>query len=221
VPELPPPLPPEERTVGQLIAEALRLYGRRFWLALPTGLSVALIDQGLRGIDRALWLAAMATLGALALSAAYAWASSLAADAPLTARSAASALAVGVATFVPVPFLMLGFVLPAIAWLALVGLAVPVAVIERLGPLDAVRRATRLARADYVHALGGLAALAIVWFVSRSVLVFLLRGQGEQTERAALFLGDLVLSPVLFLGAALLYFDQAARLVSSASHRRA
>ena len=28
---LPPPLPPETRTVGQLVAETLKLYGRHFW----------------------------------------------------------------------------------------------------------------------------------------------------------------------------------------------
>jgi hypothetical protein len=45
--------------------------------------------------------------------------------------------------------------------------------------------------------------------------VLLLRGQGDQTERIALFLGDLVLSPLLFVGSALLYVDQSARLVES------
>ena len=37
MPELPPPLPPAERTVGQLIAETIRLYGQHFWRALPLG----------------------------------------------------------------------------------------------------------------------------------------------------------------------------------------
>jgi hypothetical protein len=44
------------------------------------------------------------------------------------------------------------------------------------------------------------------------VLFFLLRGQADAAERAAAFLGDLVVSPILYLGAALVYFDQAARL---------
>ena len=38
---LPPPLPPAERTVGQLVAETIKLYGRRFMSALPIGLVVA------------------------------------------------------------------------------------------------------------------------------------------------------------------------------------
>ena len=42
---LPPPLPPGERTVGQLVAESIRLYGQRFWAALLLGLPIAVITQ--------------------------------------------------------------------------------------------------------------------------------------------------------------------------------
>src|SRR5436309_531418 len=41
--ELPPPLPPETRTVGQLVAEAIRLYGARFWPSLALGIGPALL----------------------------------------------------------------------------------------------------------------------------------------------------------------------------------
>ena len=44
---------------------------------------------------------------------------------------------------------------------------------------------------------------------------FLLREQADTAVRVAVFLADLVVSPLLFLGAALLYFDQAARVRSS------
>ena len=72
-----------------------------------------------------------------------------------------------------------------------------------------------------MHALGSLATLVILYFVTRTVLVLLLQGQGDQTERVALFLGDLALSPLLFVGGALLYTDQVARLaVNSARPRR-
>jgi ABC-type Na+ efflux pump permease subunit len=63
-----------------------------------------------------------------------------------------------------------------------------------------------------VHALGSLATLAIVFFLTRFVLFFLLRGAGNAADRVAIFLADLVIAPVVFLGAALLYFDQAARV---------
>jgi hypothetical protein len=162
----------------------------------------------------------MITLGALLLTTSYASAASLASDTRLTARSYATALAVGVVAFLPFPLLMLVFVLPGVAWLALVGLCVPAAVIERTGLRGSFRRGIALGRADYVHALGSLATLAIVYFLTRLALVLLLRDTGEQTERIAVFLADLVLAPILFLGASLLYFDQAARVVGSASSTR-
>jgi hypothetical protein len=43
------------------------------------------------------------------------------------------------------------------------------------------------------------------------MLALLLRSGGEATERVAALLADLVLSPMLFVGASILYFDQAAR----------
>ena len=43
--DLPPPLPPEERTIGQVIAETIRAYGSDFWRALPLGVPVAVADQ--------------------------------------------------------------------------------------------------------------------------------------------------------------------------------
>jgi hypothetical protein len=218
--KLPPPLPPETRTVGQLVAEAIRLYGRRFWLALPLGSSVAVLEQVLIEFGNELRLVLLATVGGVLLSASYAAASALAANTELTRASTLVAIAAGALAFVPFPLLVLGFILPGIAWLAFVGLVVPVAVIERAGVRAAFGRATELARADYVHALGSLSTLVILYVLTRLVLVLLLRGSGDQTERVAIFLADLVISPLLFLGAALLYFDQRARVRSAKPRRR-
>jgi hypothetical protein len=217
---LPPPLPPETRTVGQLVAESIRLYGRRFWLALPLGASVAVLEQGLLEFGNEVRFLLLATVGGVLLSASYAGASALAADVRLTRRLFLLAIVAGAVAFVPFPFLVLGFILPGLAWLAFVGLVVPVTVIERLPFRAAFRRATELARADYVHALGSLATLLILYVLTRLVLVLLLRGSGDQTERIAILLADLVISPLLFLGAALLYFDQAARVRSAKPRRR-
>ena len=79
----------------------------------------------------------------------------------------------------------------------------------------ALRRAVELCRADYIHALGSLATLVIVFVLSRVALAFLLREQADNTIRVAVFIADLVVSPLLFLGGALLYFDQAARVESA------
>jgi hypothetical protein len=108
----------------------------------------------------------------------------------------------------------------AFGWLAFVGLVVPAVMIESVGWRAAFPRAVRLARADYVHALGSLATLAILFFLTRLTLALLLRDAGDQAERIAIFLADLVLSPVMFLGSALLYFDQVARLESPRRKRK-
>jgi hypothetical protein len=208
---LPPPLPPAERTVGQLLADAMRLYGQRFWRALPLGLPLAVLDQIVLGQSTEVRVIALAA-GAPFLAAAYAGASALVARTELTARAAAVAIATGSLVLLPASLLIVWFALLAAAYLAFVGLVVPVAVIERRGPLAAFRRAGDLARADYVHAVGALAALAVVFFIARLGLVALLAAQAENTLRVAVLLADVALGPLLFLGAALLYFDQAARL---------
>lgn len=208
---LPPALPPETRTVGQLVAETIRLYGRRFWAALALGLALAAIDQIATGFSRTTWLVFTATGGGALLSAAYVGACVIASDRQLDRRTLVTAWAAGLIAFVPFPFLLVMFVLPGVAWLALVGLVVPVVALEGRGLREAFSRAVLLARADYVHAVGSLATLVLTFFLTRLVLFFLLRGLGDAADRVAAFLADLVLSPLLFLGAALLYYDQAAR----------
>ena len=218
--EAPPPLPPESRTVGQLVAEAIRLYGRRFWRSLALGIGPAALGIAAGGLERGEWLALMTTAGGLVLSASYVGAAAIAGGREFEPRRWALALAAGVLVFVPFPFLLLAFILPAVAWLALVGLVVPVLVLERRGLRDSFARALELARADYVHALGSLATLVIIVFLTQTVLFFLLIGQGEQTGRIAVFLASLVVSPLLFLGAALLYFDQEARARARGRRKR-
>lgn len=212
---LPPPLPPETRTVGQLVAETIRFYQAHFWKVVPLGLSLALIEQVNAGLSTAAQVLVLAA-GAPLMAAAYVRASQL------LGRTAWSwtALAVGTIVFLPVPLLMLVYLLPAAAWLALVGLAVPAAAIERLGFRDALVRGRRLGTADYVHSLGGIATLAILFGLTKFVLVLLLKGQADVAVRVALFLSDLVLSPMLFVGGALLYYDQAARAGDSAAALR-
>ena len=122
------------------------------------------------------------------------------------------AWAAGWLSFAPVPFLVLAFVLPGLAWLAAVGLVVPVLVVEETSPRRAFARAWQLARAGYVHVLGSLATLAIVVFLTQSVLAFILRGAGGTAVSTAFVLANVVISPLLFVGAALLYVDQSARV---------
>jgi hypothetical protein len=215
----PPALPPESRPVGQVLAEAIRRYGESFWRVLPVGLPVAVTNQV--SADRSFWV----QVGVLAaatplLTIAYIAGCLVVTGTRPPRRVIGVAFGVGVLVILPVPVLVLVYVLPALAWLALVGLVVPVVLVERLPVRAAFARAVRLARADYVHALGSLAAVTIVFGVTKIMLILLLRGTADNAERIALFLADLVLSPLLFLVPALLYFDQAARVVESAPRSR-
>ena len=219
MPELPPPLPPEERTVGQLIAETIRLYGSSFWRALPLGLPIAVLDQldlGRGGGVRVALFVACAPF----LAFAFAYACVLAAKVEPTRRTLLSATAVGTAVLLPVTLVFAWFALVAAVYLSFVGLSVPAVVIEGAGFRRSLRRAVELGRADWVHALGSIAALVVVFFLSRQVLVSLLRGQADETIRGAIFLADVVLAPLMLLGTAMLYFDQAARVGLDRRRRR-
>jgi hypothetical protein len=215
VPDLPPPLPPAERTVGQLIAETIRAYGGNFWRILPIGIPIAASSQITLGYDanvQTVVLFAFTPLIALA----YVYACHLV----LRTRPTVVAYVTAVLIFAPVPLLVRAAVLPAIAWLAFFGLAPAAAMVDRLGFRAALDRGRRLGTADYVHALGSLAALVIVVAVSELTLIALLRSQGDNGQRIAHALADLVLSPLLYLGGALLYTDQAARVGSGRPHGR-
>ena len=215
----PPPLPPETRTVGQLVAESIKLYGDNLWASLALGLSVTVINQISAGHSTTFQVLVLAA-GAPLMAASYAFASTIVGGVERRAADLGRAIVVGAIVFVPAAFLSLLYVLPAVAWLALVGLVVPVLVLERLAVGAALRRAVELARADYVHALGSLATLTILFGLVKLSLALLLRDFGESGERAALGLADLVVSPLLFLGAALLYVDQAARVAAARDRPR-
>jgi hypothetical protein len=133
--------------------------------------------------------------------------------------AAARAYVLAVLLFLPVPLLVTVFILPALVWLALFGLAVPAILVEGLGVRAALRRGLALARADFVHVLGGLATLALVVIISQFSLYFVLREYADNTRMIAAALAALVVSPVVFLGSALLYVDQEARLRSRDDRR--
>ena len=180
--------------------------------SLALGIGPALIALGTVDVSRTLWLVLAPTVVAAVLSVSLTAASVLALKRRPPLRRLAVAWGCGWLVFAPLPFLVLAFVLPGLAWLAAVGLVVPVLVVEDLAPRAAFARAWSLARADYVHALGSLATLAIVVFLTQAVLAFLLRGVGGAAISVAYVLANMVVSPLLFLGAALLYVDQSARV---------
>ena len=213
--ELPPPLPPAERTIGQLVAETIRAYGDTFPRALPLGLPLAVVAQ--LGAGRPInTQVALLSLAAPFFAAAFASAVWLVSG----VRPTLLALALGTIVWFPAPALLRAFVLPSLAWLALFGLAVPAAMIERTGFRASLGRARRLALADFVHALGTLVTLVTLFVLTAGMLGFLLHDQADNAVRVASFLAVLVISPMLYLGGALLYGDQAARVGSRRPRRR-
>jgi hypothetical protein len=208
----PAALPPETRTVGQVVAESIRMYGENFVRCLAIGVAPAALTFAGEHLSHRTQFLLTPTAGGALLSASFVYASTIVLDRTPSARRLALAWAAGWLVFVPAPFLLFGFVLPALVYLAAVGLVVPVLVAEPLGLREGLARAWKLARADYVHVLGSLAALAIIVVVTQGVLAFLIRGAGDQALETAFVLSSIVISPLLFLGAALLYVDQTARV---------
>jgi hypothetical protein len=209
----PAALPPAERTVGQLVAESIQFYGGHFWACLVLGVPAAVIAVVFTQVSHRTALILAPTLSAALISATFVYGSVVVLEAsPPPRRRLVAAWLMGWLVFVPVPFLVIAFILPGLLWLTALGLVVPVLVKENVSLRAALPRAWQLARADFVHALGSLFTLAVVVLLSQSVLVFVLRGFGNAAGSVALFLASVVLSPLLFVGAALLYVDQAARI---------
>src|SRR5436853_3972317 len=77
---LPAPLPPETRTVGQLVAESIRLYGRHFWPTLALGLGPAGLAIAGSFLDRVQQIVLTTAGGALVLGACFTAACAIAAD---------------------------------------------------------------------------------------------------------------------------------------------
>jgi len=201
--------------MGQLIAESIRFYGEHFWRALPLGVPLALADQlsvrHAMAAQSLVWWA----VGPLFV-AAFVYACVLVHG----GRATATVVGLALLIYLPFPALRAIFILPAIAWFAFIGLAVPAALVEKLPFRAALVRGRQLGTVDYVHALGSLAGLVIVVALGSQTLGLLLRTQSDTSGRIALALGDVVLSPLLYLGGALLYLDQSARVVSRRSKSR-
>src|SRR5918992_5547681 len=115
---LPPPAPPQERTAGQLVGEAMRLYGRRLWTALllgvpPTLVAILLAVATDSASSQAARLTLALALGVPAVSISFVGASVIAAGRRPPARTLLSAFVAGVLVLLPIPFLATLLVLPA------------------------------------------------------------------------------------------------------------
>jgi hypothetical protein len=216
---LPPPLPPAQRTVGQLVGEAIRAYGARFWQGVVLGIPVVLANALVWRQSADDFGLALLPPTAILISFSYLLAVGRVNGVSIRSRRGALAYVLAVVIFLPVPLFVAVFILPGLIWLSLFGLAVPAVLVEGLGMRAALARGLALARADFIHVLGGLATLALVVVISQFSLYFVLREYADNTRMIAAALAALVVSPVVFLGSALLYVDQVARLGSREERR--
>ena len=220
-------VPDRPLRLGEVFAETIHLYGRRRSAAVGLGLIEAgafLVSRVVPGLFSVLVLA-------LAFTALYAAAARLVAGDSFTAawqHVGGRVPVLVVLTFVvAVPFAIavgyLFLLVLAVLWLALSGFSIPVAMIEERadveGSLDrlaySLHRSVLLARAEYLHAAGVVAALVIVYLVLGTLIGVSLIGFADNGGVAAAALVQLVLAPFFFLGLAVLYYEQRARAAVS------
>jgi hypothetical protein len=216
--------------LGEVLAETVRLYGERAAAALGLGGVVAGALYLALVVDHiVVFVAVLAVVFTLGYGAAArlvhgdafseAWAQVLARAPVLAVLTVVVSVPFAIGRIDPFLFVF------AVLWLAFSGYSIPVAVLERAddattwtGRLGfALWRSVRLARAEYLHSLGVTAVLAVSYFLLSAILAGLLSGFGENSDRVAAVLSQVVLAPFLFLGLSVLYFDQRARALSSPS----
>jgi hypothetical protein len=210
--------------LGEILAETVRLYGERILAVVGIGVFLA---GSLLAADVIGHVTVFVVIVSLAFTVAYAVSARVAAGDPAVEAWAQVGLRVPVllvlTLVVSVPF-VLGRVDPlllvfSVAWLAFVGLSIPVAMIERSPEAEAwythigfaLSRSTALARAEYLHVLGVMAAFVLVFLLLGPVLAILLAGFADNGGVAAGLIANGVIGPFFFLGLSLLYFEQRAR----------
>ena len=202
---------PADRTIGQLVAETLRFYGDHVWTSFALGVGPAALTVAAAKLPRDERVLTFAIGWPIIMTFSYVTACFVVSRAPFSAERLATAAAVGLVVSIPVPILITLVILPAVLWLALLGMAVPAAVNEGVGIRESLRRGLTLGRADYVHAAGTLATLVLLVVLTQLMLYQLLHGLSDQAAAIAAFLASTVITPVLFIGSAMLYEDQRAR----------
>jgi hypothetical protein len=127
--ELPPPLPPETRTIGQLVAESLRLYGARFWSSFALGFGPAVVALMVKELPRLLVWTLVPTIGTAIWALAYMGACRVGLALGRTNRRVA--FAIGFVAFLPLVLQRIvvvpGFDIVTLAFFAFVCLGVPAA----------------------------------------------------------------------------------------------
>ncbi|MGH3028241.1 MAG: hypothetical protein ACRDMW_06785 [Gaiellaceae bacterium] len=228
-------MPPPERPLklGDLLAETIRIYGERLRAAIGLGLVYAAVLLGAAIIHVALYYVVTALMFTMASGVAVrlvagdtfreAWAQVLVRFPVVLLLAAVVGLPFALAGYLSVLFILIAF------WLGLTAFAVPAAMVEQTrgsaGTFEtaayALERTIALARLNYLHATGVVAALLIVNFVFGILLASLLVGFADNGRIVALAIVQVVLAPFFFLGLAVLYFEQRSRAAVSSGREPA
>jgi hypothetical protein len=226
--------PPPDRPLklGELLAETVRLYGDRIGAALGLGAFVGcalLVTAATPELVDIL-------IFALVFTAAYAAAARIVSGDGFGEAWAQVAirlpLLLVLTLIVSIPFALalsqLLLLVVAVAWLAVTGFSIPVAMLEDKGDAQtwfdrlgySLTRSLELARAEYLHALGVAAALVLLFLFLGFYLGAALGGLAEVSSAVAAVLVRLVLAPLFFFGFAVLYFDQRSRILAQPNGER-
>jgi hypothetical protein len=214
--------------LGELIAASVRIYSNR---GLPF-LAVGLIQAGAFLATVALPFALDLVVLSVAFVVAFAvtvrlvvgdsFESALRRTGAAVPELLVLALLVGVPFYLGSGFLLL--LILSVGWLGLTAFAIPVLMLEETGEPSrvgraafALRRTLTLARVDYLHAVGVTAALVVIYILIGVVIALALFGFADNGRVAALSLVQIVLAPFFFIGLSVLYFEQRARSLESAS----
>jgi hypothetical protein len=219
--------PDRPLTLGELLSEAVRIYTRRPWAAFGIGL----VEGGAFLLARVSPVLFQVLILALAFAATYAAAARLVSGDSFT--EAWAQVGLRAPTLVVLMFVV---AVPAVIalqelfllivgglWLALMAFSIPVAMLERdpevKNSFDRIAhsllRSIRLARAEYLHALGVIAALIMINVVLGFALGVALVGFAENGAVVAAVIVRVVLAPFFFIGLSVLYFEQRARAAVS------
>jgi hypothetical protein len=219
--------------LGELLAQTVSIYGERVRAAFGLGLIYAGVLLAAAVVHVSVYYAVTAIMFTMASGVAVrlvtgdtfreAWAQVLVRFPVVLLLAAVVGLPFALAGFLSVLFIVIAF------WLGLTAFAVPAAMVEQTrasgGPLHivtyALERTLALAKVDYLHATGVVAALLIVNFVFGILLANLLVGFADNGKIVALALVQVVLAPFFFLGLAVLYFEQRARAAVSSGREAA
>ena len=118
------------------------------------------------------------------------------------------------------PLAGLVFILFGVCWVVFLGFAIPISVMPREeddasgflhGLAGALRGSIGLARTEFLHAVGVVAALIFVYGLVGPFLAAALVGFAENSVAAAFTTSQVVLAPFFFLGLGVLFYEQRAR----------